>query len=25
MDDVIAGFYVVLSLVCFMILSSYFV
>ena len=25
MDDVIAGFYVVLSLICFMILSSYFV
>ena len=24
MDDVIAGFYVVLSLICFMILSSYF-
>ena len=25
MDDVIAGFYVVLSLICFMVLSSYFV
>ena len=25
MDDVCAGFYVVLSLICFMILSSYFV
>ena len=25
MDDVIAGFYVVLSLICFMFLSSYFV
>ena len=24
MDDVIAGFYVVLSLICFMVLSSYF-
>ena len=25
MDDVIAGFYVVLSLICFMVLSNYFV
>ena len=25
MDDVVAGFYVVLSLICFMILSSYFI
>ena len=25
MDDVIAGFYVVLSLICFMVLNSYFV
>ena len=25
MDDVCAGFYVVLSLICFMVLSSYFV
>ena len=25
MDDVVAGFYVVLSLICFMVLSSYFV
>ena len=25
MDDVFAGFYVVLSLICFMVLSSYFV
>ena len=25
MDDVIAGFYVVLSLICFMVLSSYFI
>ncbi len=25
MDDVCAGFYVVLSLICFMILSSYFI
>ena len=25
MDDVAAGFYVVLSLICFMILSSYFI
>ena len=24
MDDVFAGFYVVLSLICFMVLSSYF-
>jgi len=25
MDDVCAGFYVVLSLICFMVLSSYFI
>ena len=25
MDDVVAGFYVVLSLICFMVLSSYFI
>ena len=25
MDDVIAGFYVVLSLICFMVLSNYFI
>jgi len=25
MDDICAGFYVVLSIICFMILSSYFI